>query len=72
MTEKDIQIESGDLNICYVDSQALKNVSMNVPANKVTAVIDPARRQVRSHQMHQPDEQHGEGLPHHMQVWIGR
>ena len=72
MTENDIQIESGDLNLWYGDVQALKNVSMNVPANKVTAVICPAGRQVHIHQMHQPDEQPDEGLSHHRQVWIGR
>ncbi len=42
MTEKDIQIESRDLNLWYGDAQALKSVSMNVPENKVTAVIGPS------------------------------
>ncbi|MEA1905839.1 MAG: phosphate ABC transporter ATP-binding protein PstB [Euryarchaeota archaeon] len=42
MTEKDIQIESHDLNLWYGDAQALKNVSMDIPANKVTAVIGPS------------------------------
>ncbi|NIA03653.1 MAG: ATP-binding cassette domain-containing protein [Nitrospirae bacterium] len=38
---EDIEIESRDLNLWYGDAQALKNVSMNVPENKVTAVIGP-------------------------------
>ncbi len=42
MTEKNIQIESRDLNLWYGDAQALKSVSMNVPENKVTAVIGPS------------------------------
>ncbi len=42
MTEKSIQIESHDLNLWYGDAQALKNVSMDIPANKVTAVIGPS------------------------------
>ncbi|RZN38304.1 MAG: ATP-binding cassette domain-containing protein [Methanosarcinales archaeon] len=42
MTEKSIQIESHDLNLWYGDAQALKNVSMDMPANKVTAVIGPS------------------------------
>ena len=42
MAEKDIQIESRDLNLCYGDAQALKNVSMNVPEDRVTAVTRPS------------------------------
>jgi len=44
MTEKDIQIESRDLNLWYGDAQALKSVSMDMPGNKVTAVIGPSGR----------------------------
>jgi phosphate transport system ATP-binding protein len=42
MTEKDIQIESRDLNLWYGGTQALKSVSMDIPENKVTAVIGPS------------------------------
>ncbi len=42
MTEKGIQIESRDLNLWYGDAQALKSVSMDMPGNKVTAVIGPS------------------------------
>ncbi len=42
MTEKGIQIESRDLNLWYGDAQALKSVSMDIPENKVTAVIGPS------------------------------
>ncbi|MEA1870130.1 MAG: phosphate ABC transporter ATP-binding protein PstB [Euryarchaeota archaeon] len=42
MTEKNIQIESRDLNLWYGDAQALKSVSMDIPENKVTAVIGPS------------------------------
>ena len=42
MTEKDIRIESHDLNLWYGDAQALKSVSMDIPENKVTAVIGPS------------------------------
>ena len=42
MTGKDIQIESRDLNLWYGDAQALKSVSMDIPENKVTAVIGPS------------------------------
>jgi len=44
MTEKDIQIESRDLNLWYGDAQALKSISMDMPENRVTAVIGPSRR----------------------------
>lgn len=42
MTEKDIRIESHDLNLWYGDAQALKSVSMDIPENRVTAVIGPS------------------------------
>ena len=42
MTEKNIQIESRDLNLWYGDAQALKSISMDIPENKVTAVIGPS------------------------------
>ena len=42
MTEKNIQIESRDLNLWYGDAQALKSVTIAVPENKVTAVIGPS------------------------------
>jgi len=42
MTEKDIQIESRDLNLWYGDAQALKNVTIAIPENKVIAVIGPS------------------------------
>ena len=44
MTEKDIQIKSRDLNIWYGNAQALKDISMDIPENKVTAVISPSGR----------------------------
>jgi len=42
MTERDIQIESRNLNLWYGDAQALKNVTIAMPGNKVTAVIGPS------------------------------
>jgi len=39
---EDIEIESRDLNLWYGDAQALKSVSMDIPENKVTAVIGPS------------------------------
>ena len=42
MTKEAIEIESRDLNLWYGDAQALKNVSMDIPENKVTAVIGPS------------------------------
>ncbi len=42
MTKEEIKIESRDLNLWYGDAQALKNVSMDIPENKVTAVIGPS------------------------------
>lgn len=44
MTKEDIQIESRDLNLWYGDAQALKSISMDIPENKVTAVIGPSGR----------------------------
>jgi len=44
MTKEAIQIESRDLNLWYSDAQALKNVSMNAPENKVAAVIGTSGR----------------------------
>ncbi len=41
---EDIEIESRDLNLWYGDVQALKNVTIAVPENKVTAVIGPSGR----------------------------
>ena len=42
MTEEETKIESRDLNLWYGDAQALKSVSMDIPENKVTAVIGPS------------------------------
>ena len=42
MTKEAIEIESRDLNLWYGDAQALKSVSMDIPENKVTAVIGPS------------------------------
>jgi len=42
MTEEAIEIESRDLNLWYGDAQALKSVSMDIPENRVTAVIGPS------------------------------
>jgi phosphate transport system ATP-binding protein len=42
MTKEYIQIESRDLNLWYGDAQALKSISMDIPENKVTAVIGPS------------------------------
>lgn len=39
---EDIKIESRDLNLWYGDAQSLKSVSMDIPENKVTAVIGPS------------------------------
>ncbi|MEA1944810.1 MAG: phosphate ABC transporter ATP-binding protein PstB, partial [Euryarchaeota archaeon] len=39
---EDIKIESRDLNLWYGDAQALKNVTIAIPENKVTAVIGPS------------------------------
>ncbi len=44
MTEKNIQITSRDLNLWYGNAQALKSISMDIPENKVTAVIGPSGR----------------------------
>jgi phosphate transport system ATP-binding protein len=42
MTQESIEIESRDLNLWYGDAQALKSISMDIPENKVTAVIGPS------------------------------
>ena len=42
MTQKAIEIESRDLNLWYGDAQALKSISMDIPENKVTAIIGPS------------------------------
>lgn len=42
MTQEAIEIESRDLNLWYGDAQALKSISMDIPENKVTAVIGPS------------------------------
>ena len=42
MTEEETKIESRDLNLWYGDAQALKNVTIAIPENKVTAVIGPS------------------------------
>ena len=41
---EDVEIESRDLNLWYGDAQALKSISMDIPENKVTAVIGPSGR----------------------------
>ena len=40
--DKDIKISIRDLNIWYGNTQAIKNVSLNIEANKVTAIIGPS------------------------------
>ncbi|MDX1804946.1 MAG: phosphate ABC transporter ATP-binding protein PstB [Alcanivorax sp.] len=40
--ETDIKLRVDDLNFYYGDFQALKNISMNLPANQVTAFIGPS------------------------------
>jgi len=42
MTKEDTKIESRDLNLWYGDAQALKDVTIAIPENKVTAVIGPS------------------------------
>ena len=39
---KDIKIQVNDLSLYYGEKQALKNISMEIPANKVTALIGPS------------------------------
>ncbi len=39
---EDIKIESRDLNLWYGEMQALKNVTIAIPENKVTAMIGPS------------------------------
>ncbi len=45
-----------DLNAYYGDQHAIKNVTIDFPANEVTALIGPVRiRQVDCGAVHQPD-----------------
>ena len=39
---RDIKIQVNDLSLFYGEKQALKNISMQIPANKVTALIGPS------------------------------
>lgn len=39
---KDIKIEVNDLSLYYGEKKALKEISMQIPANKVTALIGPS------------------------------
>ena len=39
---KNIKIKTTNLNLFYGDNQALKNVSMEIPANEITAFIGPS------------------------------
>lgn len=39
---KDIKIHVNDLSLYYGEKQALKSISMEIPANKVTALIGPS------------------------------
>ncbi len=39
---KDIKIEVNNLSLFYGEKQALKNISMQIPRNKVTALIGPS------------------------------
>ena len=39
---KDIKIQVNDLSLYYGEKQALKEISMEIPANKVTALIGPS------------------------------
>jgi phosphate transport system ATP-binding protein len=39
---KDIKIQVKDLSLYYGDKKALKEISMQIPANKVTALIGPS------------------------------
>ena len=40
--KKDIKIEVKDLSLYYGEKKALKEISMNIPKNKVTALIGPS------------------------------
>ncbi|MBI5472706.1 MAG: phosphate ABC transporter ATP-binding protein [Ignavibacteriae bacterium] len=42
MTQNDAKIVTRNLNLHYGDKQALKNISMSIPPNKVTAFIGPS------------------------------
>ena len=39
---RDIKIQVNDLSLYYGDKKALNNISMQIPANKVTALIGPS------------------------------
>ena len=39
---KDVKIEVKDLSLYYGEKQALKEISMQIPKNKVTALIGPS------------------------------
>ncbi len=39
---KDVKIEVNNLSLFYGEKQALKNISMQIPRNKVTALIGPS------------------------------
>ncbi len=39
---KDVKIEVNNLSLYYGEKQALKNISMQIPRNKVTALIGPS------------------------------
>lgn len=39
---KEIKIQTRNLNLYYGEKQALKNISIDIPANKVTAFIGPS------------------------------
>ncbi|MBA4251543.1 MAG: phosphate ABC transporter ATP-binding protein [Chlorobiaceae bacterium] len=39
---KDVKIQVNDLNLFYSDKQALKNITLNMPAKRVTAFIGPS------------------------------
>ena len=39
---KDVKIEVKDLSLYYGEKQALKEISMVIPKNKVTALIGPS------------------------------
>lgn len=39
---RDIKIQVNDLSLCYGEKKALNNISMQIPANKVTALIGPS------------------------------
>ncbi|MCK4458424.1 MAG: ATP-binding cassette domain-containing protein, partial [Methanosarcinales archaeon] len=42
MVENKIEVESRGLNLWYGDMQALKDITITMPENKVTAIIGPS------------------------------